>query len=112
MHPTQSITLLPTAAIVQAGPVINVTAGGSLALNASSSSCPGTPGNCTRTWNLSCGGRTPVLAGIGNALLLTTGAAANRTVNTTRGIRISCVATLTVTDGYGLTATANASVQV
>lgn len=105
----------PIAAITPADtPVINVTAGGSVSLSASNSSCPGTPDNCTHAWSLNCTGPAPgkgVLA-TGDPFLVTTGTEAGRTVDTTGSSYKMCLATLTVTNAFGLIATTSASIQV
>lgn len=106
----QLITLPPTAEITPGQPV-NITAGDSAALDASGSSCPGTPGNCTFTWLLECDDTEPVPA-TGDTFTVTTGAGAGRTVNTARSTGVRCVAGLTVTDGYGLSDTTNTIIQV
>lgn len=83
-----------------------------MVLDASGSSCPATPSNCTLQWSLYCIGRENLVQAAGATFTITTGAAVGRTVNTARSTGVTCVATVSAIDGNRLTNTTAVSIRV
>lgn len=92
----------PIAVVTPAAQALNMTAGGSLTLNASGSACPSTPASCAVAWAVTCPeGRANATAD-GPVYSVTAGTSPSDTINVTRSSGVTCEVTVTVTDGNGI----------
>ena len=99
----------PKATILGA-PLLSVTSGTSVVLNASASICYFGP--CTTTFVVDCGNKVITRSGAGTTTTLTTGLGTSQDVDITGVAVRKCSVTATVTDANGASSTATATLQV